>query len=78
MGLFDGRMEQRDRIEHVARLLGLSPDHPDSWPLETIERALNRAERWAEQSLAEDVRSLLGSMMRGERVGQPLTDSPSK
>ena len=55
MSLFDGATCQADRIAHVAKMLGYSPNHPDSWPLATINNILSICERKAECELNHQI-----------------------
>jgi hypothetical protein len=42
--LFDGSLAQEVRRAVVANYLGLSPDHPESWPVGSIDGLLRFAE----------------------------------
>lgn len=54
MASFLDATEDQRRL-YVARMLGLSPSHPESWPLETINGIIERAEERADKSILEDV-----------------------
>lgn len=52
-------MEQRQRRMYVARSLGLDPDSPDSWPVETIDGIISKAEYAADHAVLEECRRLM-------------------
>lgn len=47
-----------DRQIYVAQMMGLSPNHPDTWPVEVIDRVISEAEKAAERMLQDVVRRL--------------------
>lgn len=51
-------MDEDRRRLYIARMLGLSPDHPDSWPMDMIDQMIERAEKKADRSVRNDVWSL--------------------
>lgn len=51
-------MEQKQRRMYVARMLGLDPYSPDSWPLDTIDSVIGESEKAAEMRMLDCVRHL--------------------
>ena len=49
-------MKEKQRKMYVARMLGLDPDTPSSWPDELIERIISKAELRADESVRDDCR----------------------
>jgi hypothetical protein len=58
MRLFD--MGLGNRRQYVATLLGLSPNHPESWPMEMIDRLISESEEHAWRKLQDAVQRALG------------------
>lgn len=48
-----------DRRLHVATMLGLSPNHPDSWPPMMIDSLIKGSEDAAERYLTETIMRLM-------------------
>lgn len=51
--------DQKGRRTYVARMLGLDPSSPDTWPLETIDDVIKRSEKAAEDKMRDDCRKLM-------------------
>lgn len=52
--------ENKDLIAWIATMLGYSPDHPESWNREVIDRILRGADKEADKAVYEMVRILIG------------------
>lgn len=54
------------RREAVARMLDCNPSAPESWPDDTIEGMILRAEKAYEESLMADARRMLAKAKEGK------------
>lgn len=52
-------MDEKNRRLYVARLFNCDPSRPDTWPNETIDGIIYKAERAAEQTAQDEVRRLM-------------------
>lgn len=52
-------MEEKQRQMYVARMLGLDPNSPASWPMDIIERIISKAEHRADESVRDDCRTMV-------------------
>jgi hypothetical protein len=58
MSLFE--MTAAERRMHIARLLDCNPFAPEDWPMKTIDRLLEQAERAASEAIHHEIIRMTG------------------